>query len=106
MSGLMKILVITAPVLALLLFYVITKQSQMDTEMKKEDARFEREWAEFNKDFSTSGDRQKYEQRAQQAEQEFQELKKKEKEKEEKTERIEKELEKAIEEHGKDAGKK
>ncbi len=100
MSGLFKILLFTSPVLGLIFYYVVSQQSKLDVEMKKDDARFERDWNEFNNEFNSdfkNDKKRKYEQRAQQAEQEFQEMKKKEKEREENAEKFQSEFEKSIE---------
>lgn len=107
MSNLFKILLFTSPVLALIFFYVVSQQSKLDTEMKKEDASFERSWNEFEKDFAkTPEQKQTYDARVREAEEEIKRLKEKEAEKEKKAEKFEKDFEKAVEEFEKEQGKK
>ncbi len=107
MSNLFKILLFTSPILALIFYYVVSQQSKMDVEMKKEDAVFERSWDEFEADFAkTPEQKQKYADRAARAEQKLNELEQKEKEKEKKSEKFEKEFEKAIEDFEKEQERK
>ena len=98
MGNLFKILVVTAPLAALLFYYVVLKQQQLDIELEKESLKFEQQWQEFNRDFVFTKDKAKAEQRAQQAEEKLKELEKKEEEKKKKLEKLESEFEKAIEE--------
>ena len=101
MGNLFKILILTAPLAALVFYYVITKQNQMDIEMEKESLKFEQQWHEFNRDFIFTRDKQKAEQRAQQAEEKIKEIEKKEEEKKKKLEKLEQDFEKALEEQDK-----
>jgi len=98
MGNLFKILIITAPLAALVFYYVVVRQNQMDLEMEKESLKFEQEWHNFNKDFVFTKDKQKAEQKAQQAEEKIKEIEKKEKEKRKKLEKFEQDFEKALEE--------
>ena len=99
MSALFKILLFTSPILALVFYYVVSQQAKIDTEMKREDAGFERAWNEFEADFAkTPEQRAKYEERARQADAELQEFKKKEEERRKKAEEFEREFEKAMKE--------
>jgi len=102
MGNLFKIILVTAPLAALLFYYVVLKQQQIDVELEKESLKFEQKWNEFDRDFVFTRDKAKSEQRAQQAEQKLQELEKKEEEKKKKLEKFEQEFEKAIEEQGKE----
>jgi len=98
MGTLLKVVLFTSPVLFLILYYVISQQNKIDVQMQKEDALFEREWNEFNADFTREHSRrQKYAERARQAEAKRQEIEKKEKEKLEKAERFEREMDKILE---------
>lgn len=107
MGGLFKILLFTSPVLALIFFYVVSQQSKMDTEMKKDDTEFSRSWNEFERDFSKNPEKkQMYDARAREAEEEIKRLKEKEAEKEQKAEEFEKQFEKAIQDFEKDQKEK
>jgi CDP-glycerol glycerophosphotransferase (TagB/SpsB family) len=101
MGNLFKFLILTAPLAALVFYYVVVKQNQMDIEMEKESLKFEQQWHEFNRDFIFTRDKQKAEQQAQQAEQKIQEIEKKEEEKKKKLEKLEQDFEKALEEQDK-----
>jgi len=97
MGTLIKIVLFTSPVLFLILYYVISQQNKIDVQMQKEDAAFEREWHEFNAEFTKDPiKRQEYAERANQAEARKQEIEKKEKEKQEKAEKLEKEMDKVL----------
>jgi len=98
MGNLFKILIITAPLAALVFYYVVVRQNQMDLEMEKESLKFEQEWHNFNKDFVFTKDKQKAEQKAQQAEKKIKEIEKREEEKKKKLEKFEQDFEKALEE--------
>jgi len=98
MGNLFKILIITAPLAALVFYYTVVKQNQMDIEMEKENLKFEQKWNEFDKDFVFNRDKQKAEQKVQQAEQKIQEIEKKEEEKKKKLKKFEQDFEKALEE--------
>jgi len=101
MGNILKFLILTAPFAALVFYYVVVKQNQMDIEMEKESLKFEQKWYEFDKDFVFTKDKQKAEQQAQQAEQKIQEIEKKEEEKKKKLEKLEQDFEKALEEQDK-----
>jgi len=106
MGNLFKFIILTAPLAALVFYYVVVKQNQMDIEMEKENLKFEQQWHEFNRDFVFNKDKQKSEQKAQQAEQEIQEIEKKEEEKKKKLEKFEQDFEKALEEQDKNFNQK
>jgi cell shape-determining protein MreC len=96
-GSLLKIVLFTSPVLFILLYYVISQQGKIDVQMQKEDAAFEREWHEFNAEFTKDPDKKKeYADRARQAEVKRQETEKKEKEKQEKVEKLESEMDKVL----------
>ena len=101
MVNILKTLILTAPLAALVFYYVTVKQNQMDIEMEKESLKFEQKWHEFDKDFVFTKDKQKAEQQAQQAEQKIKEVEKKEEEKKKKLEKLEQDFEKALEEQDK-----
>ena len=48
MKNFMKLLFVVAPVVGIIFYYVIIKQNQIDSEFAIENAKFEREWQEFN----------------------------------------------------------
>jgi uncharacterized protein HemX len=107
MSNLFKILLFTSPVLGLIFYYVVSQQSKLDIEMKKEDIGFERSWNENEAGFAkTREQKQKYMDRAAHAEGKLKEIEEKEKEKEKKAEEFQREFEKAIEDYGKEKGGK
>ena len=107
MSNLFKILLFTSPVLGLIFFYVVSQQSKLDIEMKKEDVTFERSWNENEAEFAkTKEQKQKHIDRVATAEEKLKEIEKKEKKKEKKAEEFQKEFEKAIDEFGKEKGEK
>ncbi|MEO0282250.1 MAG: hypothetical protein ABIN05_07900 [candidate division WOR-3 bacterium] len=101
MQTLFKAILITSPIFALIFFYVVMQQGKIDTEIKKQDAIFERDWAEFQAEFKTT-DKSKYTERTRKEEEKITEYEKKEREKEEKAENFEKEFEKAIQEFEKE----
>lgn len=106
MGGLFKILLFTSPVLALIFFYVVSQQSKLDTEIKKDEAEFHRSWNEFESDFAkTPKQKQKYDSRAREADEEIKRLKEGEAEKERKAEEFERQFERAIEEFEKSRAK-
>ncbi|MEW6740910.1 MAG: hypothetical protein AB1325_13530 [Nitrospirota bacterium] len=106
MSNLFKILLFTSPVLGLFFYYVVSEQSRINTEIKKDDAAFERSWNEDEADFAKGKEqKQKYLDRAAKAEEKLKELEQKEKEKEQKSEKFKKDFEKAIEDYEKEQQK-
>ena len=100
MGNLLKFIILTAPLAALVFYYVVVKQNQMDIEIEKENLKFEQQWHEFNRDFVFTRDKQKSEQKAKEVEQKAIEIEKKEEEKKKKLEKFEQDFEKAIEEQG------
>jgi len=96
MGNIFKILIVTAPIAALLFYYVVIKQSQIHTEVQKENARFEREWNEFNEDSLFRANKERYRERAEEAEAELKELKEKEKMQQQKVEKFENEFEEEL----------
>jgi len=75
MKTLVKIMLATAPVLALIFLYVLSQQQHLDTQMRKQDAQFERDWNEFANELS---DLPRYRDRANEAEARLAELRQKE----------------------------
>jgi len=90
----MKITIVAAPVLALVLFYVISQQRYIDTQIQKQDAVFERDWAEFQAEFS--GSTPEIQERIAKQEQRIQELEEEEKGKEKDTEEFYRKFKKQI----------
>jgi biopolymer transport protein ExbB/TolQ len=98
MGTILKVILFTSPVWFLLLYYIISQQNRIDVQLQKEDAAFEREWNEFNRDLTKDPVQKKeYADRAERAEQKRQEIEKREREKEEKAERLEREMQKTME---------
>jgi hypothetical protein len=93
MNSLIKLLIATTPVMALVFYYTVVRHNLMDVEMQKESLKFEQEWNEFNRDFVFTRDKQKAAERAKRAEEELKKVEEQERAKKEKLERLEKELE-------------
>jgi hypothetical protein len=96
MSNLIKLLIATTPVMALVFYYVVVRHNLMDIEMQKESLKFEQEWQEFNRDFVFTRDKQKAAERARKAEEELKKVEEQERAKKEKLEKLEQELEKQM----------
>ena len=97
MGNLMKIVLMTAPALFLVLYFVISSQKSIDIQMQKNDAEFSRSWAEQEAEMAKDLEKKKiYQDRAKAAELEMEELKKKEKDREEKDRQFEEAMEKAL----------
>jgi flagellar motor protein MotB len=96
MSNIIKILIVTAPFMALLFYYVVVRHNLFDIEFQKESLKFEQAWHEFNKDFVFTRDKEKAVERAKKVEEELQKVEEQEKKKKEKLERLEQELEKQL----------
>lgn len=97
MNTLTKIILFSSPVLFFILFYVISSQKSLDTEIKKQDASFERSWNEFETGFAKDPEtRKKYQARAEEVDKDYQELRKREKEREAHDAEFEKSMEKAL----------
>jgi hypothetical protein len=101
MSNLFKVVIIGAPLAALVFYFVVVRQNQMDIEMEKEALKFEQKWYEFDRDFGFTGDKQKAQQRVQEVEKKLKEIEKKEEERKKKLEKFEADFEKALEEQNK-----
>jgi hypothetical protein len=96
MSNLIKLLIATTPIMALVFYYTVVRHNLMDVEMQKENLRFEQEWNEFNRDFVFTKDKQKAAERARKAEEELKKIEEQERAKKEKLERLERELEEQL----------
>ena len=97
MKSLIKIVLYTAPVVALIFFYVIGMQSQHSAEMTKENTEFMRDWAEFQEDFTdVAKEKEKYQARAAAAEEKMKEAEERERVETEKLKKFRAEFEKAI----------
>ncbi|MGB9878350.1 MAG: hypothetical protein ACPLGZ_00035 [Candidatus Pelagibacter ubique] len=98
MSNILKTLIILAPVTAVILYYVVVKQTQVDEEMRRQEIQYEQEWNRFSKDFvfTNPEDRAYYEQRNKELQKEMEEIKKREQEQKEKARKFEEELEKEL----------
>lgn len=98
MNTLIKGIIASAPIFALVFYYVVLQHQKMDAEMKMESLKFEREWNEFNQDFVFTTNKEKYRKRALKAEKELEKAEAMAKKKEEKISNLEKEFEKALNE--------
>ncbi len=99
MSNVFKFLIFLAPVTAIILFYVLFQQSKMDVELQRQEAIFEREWAEFQQAWHGKGpDSEVYVERAKEAEIRRKEAEEKLKKKEQKQEQMLQEFEQALSE--------
>jgi hypothetical protein len=69
MKNIIKVIVASVPIFALIFYYVTTQQAKLDAEIDKDQAVFEREWSEFKADFRGGrGRKAEYEARAAEAE--------------------------------------
>jgi len=99
MNTLFKIILISSPILALIFYYTVMKQSEIDTQIKHEDTLFERDFNEFSADFEEDPDvRKKFRERAGQAEEEIEGIEDDIKESEGKSREFEVEFRKGMEE--------
>jgi hypothetical protein len=99
MQNLLKILIFSSPILAIVFWYVVAQQSQHNTHIQAEDAVFEREWAEHEASLSKAErEKEKYLGRAKEAEERLSKYKAKEAEKERKAEEFQQKFEKELEE--------
>jgi len=99
MNTLFKILLISSPILALIFYYTVIKQEQIDTQIKHEDARFERDFNDFSADLEKDPDEKaKYQARADEAQAEIEDLEPEVKESEGKGKKFADEFEKGMEE--------
>ncbi|OPY67104.1 MAG: hypothetical protein A4E57_02474 [Syntrophorhabdaceae bacterium PtaU1.Bin034] len=105
MHNILKILIFTSPILAIVFWYVVSMQSKHDTHIHLEDAAFERVWNETEATLSKSTqDKDKYLARAREAEERLLKYKAKEAEKEKKSEEFQQKFEKELEEADKAKG--
>jgi hypothetical protein len=56
MKSLFKLVVITAPVLALVFFYIVSLQHDQKLEMQRDEAIFDQEWLRFDDKFAGSNE--------------------------------------------------
>jgi uncharacterized protein YgiM (DUF1202 family) len=86
MNSLLKVLVFSCPVLALVFWYVISMQAKHDVHIQREDAAFEQAWNETEAELAPSKEaKEKYLARAKEAEDELKQQKAKEAERERQT---------------------
>lgn len=99
MSGIFKVILFSSPVIAIILYYIVTQQNKIDMELKMENIRFEKAWSEFESEFTkNSRKKETLTKKIEKLDELIEEFEKKQKEKELKTEEFEKEFEKAIKE--------
>lgn len=99
MNTLLKILLVSSPVLALILYYTILKQEQIDVEIKKEDTRFERDFNDFSADLEKDPvKKEKYQARADDAQKELEDLEPEIKKNKDKSDKFSTEFENAMDE--------
>ena len=73
MGKLFKTLILVAPVLAIVFYYVVIKHAEQHKEIQKKEAEFSRDWNEESKAFAkTKADKAKYAKRAADADKEVQ----------------------------------
>ncbi len=97
MNNLIKLLLFVSPILGLVLFYVISQQHQHSAEMHKADVQFERNWNEFDRDFTKDPAQKKvYEDRAVAANKELLTAKKEEEEAKAKSKKFQEQFEESL----------
>lgn len=99
MNTLFKILLVSSPILALIFYYTVLKQEQIDTQIKTEDTRFERDFNEFSADLEKDPDlKAKYQARADEAQKELEDLEPEVKKSKDKSDKFSTEFENAMDE--------
>ena len=99
MNTLFKILLISSPILALIFYYTVIKQSEINTQIKHADAQFERDFNEFSAELEKDPDaKAKYQARADESQQEIEELEPEVEQKKGKTDKFSTEFETAMDE--------
>lgn len=99
MTNLFKVVILTAPVFALLFYYVVTRQAEHKATMDVESLQYEREWHEMAAEFAGSkAERERHLRKAKELDQKLAEIQRKEEEKQRKAEEFEKEFEQALKE--------
>ncbi len=97
MKGFFKIMLFTSPILALIFFYVATRNDKIDLEMKQEQVEFKSEWNRFNRDYTdNSAQKKEYQQKVEENEKEAKVLEQKQQEQDKKVDRLNSEIEKTI----------
>lgn len=99
MTNLFKVIILTAPVFALVFYYVVTRQAEHKATMDMESLQFEREWHEMAAEFSSSqSERQRHLRKVRELDRKLAEIQRREEEKQRKAEEFEKEFEQALRE--------
>ncbi len=99
MNNVFKALIITAPAVAILFFYVVIKQSEHQAFLERESARFDQEFTELAKPRMLPGFNETFwRERQEKARKEEEEAQRRLEEKRKKAEQIEQEFEKAMNE--------
>ncbi|MEW6116363.1 MAG: hypothetical protein AB1553_05620 [Nitrospirota bacterium] len=98
MSSLVKILLFTSPILAIVFYWNVSQQRALDVQMQREDAAFDRSWNELAGELSSSKAlKKKYAERAREADTQLKELEAKEKVSEKRPDDFLKEFDNALE---------
>ncbi len=98
MNNIFKALILTAPAMAILFFYIVVKQSEHQALLERESARFDQEFSEMMKPKILGGNESFWKERQEKAQKEEEEAQKRLEEKRKKAEQIEQEFEKAMNE--------
>ncbi|MEM4406708.1 MAG: hypothetical protein QXS68_06650 [Candidatus Methanomethylicaceae archaeon] len=99
MTNLFKVVIFTAPIAALIFYYVVVKQHQHEATSIREELEFEQQWNEMQAEFTSDPKlKAKYMERARRADQKLAEIQRKEEEKQRKADEFEKEFEQALKE--------
>ncbi len=98
MNNVFKALILTAPAVAVLFFYVVVKQAEHQAFWERESARFDQEFTELAKPKMLPGNETFWKEKQEKAKREEEEAQSRLEEKRKKAEQIEQEFEKAMNE--------
>lgn len=97
MGTLLKIIIFTAPILALVFWYVVQQQQKLDTKIEKESTTFDRDFYEQQQGFTGDKEqKEKLKQRAEKADKKIEEIEKREEESKKKLDKFEADFDKAM----------
>lgn len=106
MTNLIKVVLLASPILALVFYYTVIRQSEIKMDIKKAETEFNQRWDDFNADFEKDPVKKKeYQLRADKSAKKLEELKEEEKKKKSRADKFEDEFEKELENFNKQKGK-
>lgn len=98
MKGFFKVILVATPLFAVVFFYVINKQSLLDTQIERESAKFDRAWNEWESQSITTPDPMIHQKRAAAAESRLVELREREVKEQQQLDQMQNELDAAMKE--------